>query len=327
VTAAKKLFIASVLLAIGFVVARLMGRPNAPWHASHSGQAPFANRFETKNPLRVADAIPSTSVANGARLVPDFSAENPYRAADASVLPKVQSSLNGLTASGVAATSPPTPAMTDYQPQTLEPRAKLRNEAPRPLDFDSRGPETAYTQPALAPPPDAVPPVADARSAAADWRASGLTAAQFVQDSSSAPTINASFSQQPDSTASFAAVSPPLWPELHESNGPRTHVIVDGDSLERLARRYLDDPTRGDEIYQANRELLASPDLLPIGAELIIPQRARPAALDAPLPQSSLAKDPSLRAATHGNMLRVRLTPPPVNAQPRAQLLPPVRAD
>ena len=53
----------------------------------------------------------------------------------------------------------------------------------------------------------------------------------------------------------------------------RTHIVIDGDSLQRLADRYLDDPARSDEIYQLNRDLLASPDLLPIGVELRIPDR------------------------------------------------------
>jgi nucleoid-associated protein YgaU len=52
---------------------------------------------------------------------------------------------------------------------------------------------------------------------------------------------------------------------------PRTHKIVDGDTLEALARRYLGDASRWTEIYEANRHVLPSPDLLPIGAELKLP--------------------------------------------------------
>ena len=39
----------------------------------------------------------------------------------------------------------------------------------------------------------------------------------------------------------------------------------------RLAERYPDDPERDDEIYRLNRDVLASPELLPIGVELKIP--------------------------------------------------------
>jgi len=50
-----------------------------------------------------------------------------------------------------------------------------------------------------------------------------------------------------------------------------THKVVDGDTLEVLAERYLGSPDRCLEIYEANRDVLPSPQLLPIGAELKIP--------------------------------------------------------
>jgi hypothetical protein len=53
----------------------------------------------------------------------------------------------------------------------------------------------------------------------------------------------------------------------------RTHIVTDGDSLSSLADRYLDDPELGDEIYRLNHDVLTSPDLLPIGVELKIPDR------------------------------------------------------
>ena len=52
---------------------------------------------------------------------------------------------------------------------------------------------------------------------------------------------------------------------------PRTHQIVDGDSLESLARRYLYDPERAMDIYESNRDKLDSPNMLPIGMVLTIP--------------------------------------------------------
>ncbi len=53
----------------------------------------------------------------------------------------------------------------------------------------------------------------------------------------------------------------------------RTHKIVDGDTLGVLADRYLGSADRYLEIYEANRDVLPSPQLLPIGAELQIPPR------------------------------------------------------
>ncbi len=52
---------------------------------------------------------------------------------------------------------------------------------------------------------------------------------------------------------------------------PRIHVVADGDSLPRLAQRYLGSSDRAEEIYAANRGVLNSPRLLPIGVELTIP--------------------------------------------------------
>jgi LysM domain len=57
----------------------------------------------------------------------------------------------------------------------------------------------------------------------------------------------------------------------------RTHVVNDGDTLAKLAARYLGSSDRYGEIFAANRRVLSTPDLLPIGVELTIPPRQRPA--------------------------------------------------
>ncbi len=54
---------------------------------------------------------------------------------------------------------------------------------------------------------------------------------------------------------------------------PVLHKIRDGDTLSALAQRYLGSPARAVEIFDANREILSNPELLPIGAELKIPPR------------------------------------------------------
>lgn len=51
----------------------------------------------------------------------------------------------------------------------------------------------------------------------------------------------------------------------------RTHLITDGDTLARLAERYLQDAARAREIFELNREVLRDPNLLPIGVALRIP--------------------------------------------------------
>ncbi len=49
------------------------------------------------------------------------------------------------------------------------------------------------------------------------------------------------------------------------------HRIVDGDTLAVLASRYLGDAIRSVDIFDYNRDLLASPELLPIGKDIRIP--------------------------------------------------------
>lgn len=70
------------------------------------------------------------------------------------------------------------------------------------------------------------------------------------------------------------------------------HKVVDGDTLTALAERYLGSANRYLELYEMNRDKLASPDLLPIGAELKVPARglvAPPIAPDAPQPMVPVA--------------------------------------
>jgi len=52
-----------------------------------------------------------------------------------------------------------------------------------------------------------------------------------------------------------------------------THKIEDGDTLSKLALSYLGHADRYLEIYEWNRDVLADPDLLPIGKVLRIPPR------------------------------------------------------
>ena len=51
----------------------------------------------------------------------------------------------------------------------------------------------------------------------------------------------------------------------------RYHQIQDGDTLKELATRYLGDAGQAAAIYNANRSILASPELLPLGRWLRIP--------------------------------------------------------
>ena len=59
----------------------------------------------------------------------------------------------------------------------------------------------------------------------------------------------------------------------NSSAGPEeiVHIVRNGDTLEKLAERYLGDAGRALELFDLNRDQLANPHLLPIGAELRIP--------------------------------------------------------
>jgi nucleoid-associated protein YgaU len=64
----------------------------------------------------------------------------------------------------------------------------------------------------------------------------------------------------------------------------RIHVVHRGDSLDRLAKRYLGDEARALEIFDLNRDVLENPHLLPIGAELRIPAKTEPESPASPRP-------------------------------------------
>jgi len=65
-----------------------------------------------------------------------------------------------------------------------------------------------------------------------------------------------------------------MLPVVAPDNGrPRIHRIVDGDTLAALAERYLGSADRAKEIFEANRDVLAKPELLPIVADIRIPAR------------------------------------------------------
>ena len=53
-----------------------------------------------------------------------------------------------------------------------------------------------------------------------------------------------------------------------------THEVVAGDNLSRLAKKYLGSHTKYLTLYEANRDLLATPDDLSLGMKLKIPVKA-----------------------------------------------------
>ena len=52
----------------------------------------------------------------------------------------------------------------------------------------------------------------------------------------------------------------------------RVHVVEDGDSLWTIAERYYGSGVRYLEIFDANRDVLQSPDALTLGVSLRVPE-------------------------------------------------------
>ncbi len=58
--------------------------------------------------------------------------------------------------------------------------------------------------------------------------------------------------------------------------GVRYHTVREGETLFTLAQRYYNDGDQFVEIYRRNRQVLRTPDVLPAGTVLIIPELSRP---------------------------------------------------
>ncbi|MFN0243647.1 MAG: LysM peptidoglycan-binding domain-containing protein [Planctomycetota bacterium] len=56
-----------------------------------------------------------------------------------------------------------------------------------------------------------------------------------------------------------------------KAGGPRTHVVKEGESLWKIAKQELGSGARWKEIYESNRDVLATPDALHTGLRLRIP--------------------------------------------------------
>jgi nucleoid-associated protein YgaU len=62
------------------------------------------------------------------------------------------------------------------------------------------------------------------------------------------------------------------------ASAAKRHTIAEGDTLASLAEHYYGDREKSQEIYNANRDVLTSPDGLPLGTMLVIPHLPHEAA-------------------------------------------------
>jgi hypothetical protein len=89
--------------------------------------------------------------------------------------------------------------------------------------------------------------------------------------------------------------------EAESENRAKTHKIVDGDTLTTLAEKYLGSSQRWADLFEHNREVLKSPDLLPIGRVLQIPAATAAPKLAAPQLEPVPAMTPLPRGAFQRN--------------------------
>jgi nucleoid-associated protein YgaU len=80
-----------------------------------------------------------------------------------------------------------------------------------------------------------------------------------------------------------------------DPNGRRTHVTQPGETLSGLAANYLGSTTRFRELYDANRNVLRSPDDLPNGVTLVIPDSGKTNATPVSSHTSDSAGGPKVR--------------------------------
>ena len=74
------------------------------------------------------------------------------------------------------------------------------------------------------------------------------------------------------STAPAPAPAPvPQADGAAAASGGNTYVVVDGDSLSKIAKHHYGDANKWRRIYEANRTIISNPDLIHPGQRLHIP--------------------------------------------------------
>jgi hypothetical protein len=326
VTPTKKILLAAAFVAAGYGVASLLGAPQLQIIRGPQPLADAAPAPDTSPEMRAA--LPNVLSETGARLVPDVQPPAASAAFDRN-FEDVRAPFESRSQSEFELTSVSEPPIAGAAPTDLPikklfiPRATLRNEAPRALVIGPRDQVTVKDVPRSASfvanvAPEGIP------SGEAAYRESG-SVLQTHYSQNLAPADEAARAADivaaGDVWNEFVAPMPPVNYEIdHQS---RSHVVVDGDSLAKLAERYLDDPRRASEIYELNRNVLSHPDVLPIGTELTIPSRSASLHTNSESPQSLLPQGTAIHAASRGGLVPVRPVPPGGAVMPRAHLAQP----
>lgn len=147
-----------------------------------------------------------------------------------------------------------------------------------------------------------------------EWQASSVNSSAASQNLPSVPAA-ATVPEWAPALTPVHDSSQPLAPREEVYIPPRTHLVADGDTLAKLAHRYLGDPSRAVDIYEWNKHKLPHPDLLPIGVELQIERSAT---------TSATTHEAAYQRSTQPEaMVPVSSQPRWQNAAPRARLMGP----
>jgi hypothetical protein len=340
VSSVRKLFLATALITTGLAVAVLLGHPIK--NQQSTAAVVHASPPKLEVPLSPLAATPAPGATSAIRLTPDTEYTNVAAIPDPPALLSPLSSYSLAPSSGpdfrFAPSSASAVTASTQRVDTNSTIAKLRDEAPRAIGNESRSPVTIRR----APPVDAQIASASAATDGSPLDAYHVAPNWPAASPSPAPPTpnNSSFAATPTpATATAFAMSGAPRPDSHEqapspqlaeeADDARTHIVADGDSLEKLASLYLNDPQRGKEIYELNRGILSDPNLLPIGAELKIPDRTSPVAWARQSRLPGYQGDAAVREAATGDLIPARsmssasYSGPP----PHAQLTRPIEAD
>ncbi|HEY3394584.1 MAG TPA: hypothetical protein VGK58_17870 [Lacipirellulaceae bacterium] len=324
-TPTKKILMAAAFVAAGYGVASQLGAPQLqiirrPQSLADRAPAPEAAP-------EIPDSFPSSSGEARARLVPDV--QPPRESAFDRSLEDVRDAFDNRSRNEfelAAVSAPPLavgPAADSATTTQFAPRATLRKEAPRPIVTEPRERVTIKDVPQPAAFGLNSPPEGMSSGGAVNGAPSNLVQAQYSQNRAQLDETAPAADIVADQAAPNAHYTP--LPPVHNASEyeSRSHIVVDGDSLAKLAERYLDDPQRANEIYELNRQVLSHPDVLPIGAELMIPSRSTSLHSNVQSPQSLLPQAPAIHAASRGGLVPVRPIPPGAALMPRAHLAQP----
>lgn len=148
-------------------------------------------------------------------------------------------------------------------------RSEMQPQQPRATDSELvwRRPDATTMEIVAAPETELAPVVVQSRS----------ERPPEVRSPAVSPSMESSFHEIPSVTRPPAVRAKVLGLAAEEADDPAKfdeirHRLIDGDELRTLAERYLGSAERWREIFEANRDVLEDPEVLPLGVELSIPQ-------------------------------------------------------